>query len=298
MRYAAFWVYNLVVCAYVLNAVRSKVVERTQIAFGINVALIVCAVGVIAGLGESARAKGFFNNPNQLSYYALVALSMSLYMSQFRLKGGVLYLLALGAGVISVLSGASISAIVGFSFLALGVLLRNVTSVKGVISVAIGMAVVVLLVVLGNVVSGGAIESIVEKRIARLDDKVENVYEDRKLHRLVNHPEQLFAGAGEAHHLERFGDRTEIHNAYANVLFNYGVIGFVAFLSIFGVLALRSSKFEVLAVMGPMVYNFTHMGLRSTMFWLLVSFVFYDTLLRRKTTRNYNIRSVAGGQGA
>ena len=73
----------------------------------------------------------------------------------------------------------------------------------------------------------------------------------------------------------RFGRNLtmEIHSTPATALFSYGVIGLTSFLAML-VLAGRRGEFGYwMIIAAPLAYSMTHMGLRFTLFWLLIALI-------------------------
>jgi hypothetical protein len=97
--------------------------------------------------------------------------------------------------------------------------------------------------------------------------------------RIFNNPIYLLYGAGEGG-VDRFDtfNNKELHSGFGTVLFCYGIFGFVLFI-IFLYKIMQPSLFKNLLLLLPVfAYNLTHHGLRNTLFWILLAFVYIVSL--------------------
>jgi hypothetical protein len=277
-----FFVFNLLLMFAVINFFAILDDPRAFFTRGIEAALLVSSLGILISLSvpgllmasESARVTGFFNNPNQLAYYSLCMMGALLVLHNGRLPLRLVTLFAFGSGVIGVFTAASLGAMAGFVFLLIGLLLANWQNARWFIRAMGAIFVVVVIVVGFDVHQEGAISDRVETRLDRVERKIDDLETERAYHRVLDHPEYWVFGAGEGS-TERFpGYGTgEIHSSLGNLLFAYGVVGLGLFLLLLWK-ALRHAPLYVWSVLAaPMVYSLTHMGLRTSAFWLLLVLV-------------------------
>lgn len=109
------------------------------------------------------------------------------------------------------------------------------------------------------------------------EGKFDSIGEERNYDRILAFPEYTLVGAGEGH-LDRFYpyDKNEIHSSLGNLLFAYGVPGIALFMALL-YSVLRSSPPPIwFVVSGPIVYSLTHMGLRTTLFWIFLAIVWSE----------------------
>lgn len=273
---AAFWLFNLsvgVVIVYILS--EGERVER-WLAKVLSLALIVSGLGVILDLGAGVRVTGFFNNPNQLAYYSICAMGALLVLYRFSVPVRLLPLGALASGVLGVLGAASLAAMGGMMFLVFGYALANLGSLREGVRFA-ALAVLALgAVVVFDVSSGGGISENLDARMDRVGAKAGDWFEERKYDRVMAFPEYWALGAGEAHR-ERFYpyDGHEVHSSFGNLLLSYGMSGLVLFLILLWTAVRRAPLAVWMVLTAPLVYSLTHMGLRTTMFWVLLAVIWW-----------------------
>ena len=223
----------------------------------------------------AARQTGFFNNPNQLGYFGLLATCGLLVCARIKALGSVASSIGVTFGVVVTLMSFSLTAIgaLGFVFIAyMAFFLKSRQSVM-VTTLLIALPVVGL----GLYGMPDRAEYFVDRsqaRIAVIDEKTDNAAQQRGYHRLVEYPEYVLFGAAERG-FWRFGQghTSEIHSTPATALFSYGVIGLTSFLAML-VLAGRRGEFGYwMLIAAPLAYSMTHMGLRFTLFWLLIALI-------------------------
>lgn len=215
---------------------------------------------------RSVRSTIFFNNPNQLGYYALLsACTIALCQRTLRYSVWKSSLGIAGCMYLALLS-ASKAAVVGAVLL---FALTIITNPRIILLMALATA--------GMLSLGGPIERALETTAQRLqtDRRPQwSFFEERGYDRIQNHPEYVLFGAGEGA-TTRFAETTiigthEIHSSAGTLLFAYGIVGAVMFLAflwrtIRGA-ALRSS----LMLLPAIAYTVAHQGLRFNSLWVLV----------------------------
>jgi hypothetical protein len=229
------------------------------------------AVGyqVIASFVFSAdkyRTALFFNNPNQLGYWALLA-ACTISLTQARLK---LSLLVSGAAItgcayLAILS-ASRAALAGIAILLILLVFSNPKLI------VTGILAAVALTSLGGPLSD-ALDNTAKR--ANLDDQRQSggFVEERGYDRLWEHKEHLLLGAGEGD-LTRFDTAKrahEIHSSAATVLFSYGIVGAALFLLFVWRVVVGAPMRATLVLVPTLAYTVAHQGLRFTMLWILLA---------------------------
>lgn len=210
----------------------------------------------------SSRGSLFFNNPNQLGYYALLVaclivmlhwrLRLRLFMSSFALTC---------CGYLAALS-ASRAAMAGIAILLALLVFSNPRVIIAVSVVAIALMFV-----------GGPITSVVDSSQDRVRNRRSQVgfLAERGYDRIWEHNQYLILGAGEGG-LSRFSEfQMEIHSSLGTVIFSYGVVGVVLFF-VFMWRLIRGAPLRFAVVLiPPLAYTVAHQGLRFTMFWVLLA---------------------------
>jgi len=240
---------------------------------------------ILFTLNVSVRAEGTFNNPNQLGYwalattmiYALCKLDKPLTVSDF-----LLLFLCCAAAAFSLSKAAMVSIAV-----ALIIFLYQKISVKNFLRIFIILP-----------LAGGAIYTIWEyiladagtKLVDQSVNRINKIGQDsddnaagRNYDRIWRFPEYLAIGAGEGGY-SRFttGIRNnEIHSAFGMIIFSYGLVGSMFFLTLMHRILYRARTSALIYLVPWMLYSLTHQSLRSPLFWTFLAMIAADTALRR-----------------
>jgi hypothetical protein len=212
------------------------------------------------------RGTLFFNSPNQLGYYCLLAAVLfamtqqPLGLSRVRAALGVT-----GCAYLAVLS-ASRASLAGILVLLLVLVFSNPRAVL------IGSLLAIALTMVGGPLS----DALETSQRRTLVDRAPDVgfAEERGYERIWQYPEYLLLGAGEGDYA-RFAKEgqspREIHSSLGTVVFGYGVIGVYLFM-LFAVRMVRGGTLRTSIMMIPAVtYTIAHQGLRFTSFWVVVA---------------------------
>lgn len=265
LMYPAFYVFNaMALCAVAVHLQRSRetFLRLTFWGMGASVALQVLLIPV-APARDVLRATLFFNNPNQLGYYAVVAACI-LALPRVQTRAQRIMQVA-GLGCCVLLAGFSLSK-ASLGALACLFALMLVRRRGFGTMVAIGLASVL---VISN--ADELSDRIYSRVMTRETDESLSA---RGYDRILAHPEYLIFGAGEGR-TERFSTdfKGEIHSTFATLLFSYGAVGFGLTAWFFWGFARRRPLAVVSAFLPLAVYGVTHNGLRSTLAWEFVGVV-------------------------
>jgi hypothetical protein len=263
--YPMYYIYNLAIflVASVLHRdYGDRFLRATISALSASLVLQVAASFVVSG--ENYRGSVFFNNPNQLGYYALLVACI-VALSQPRLKLSVLRVsaLLLGCAYLALVS-ASRAAVGGILILLAVLTITNRKVLAGVLVAAVAALLI-----------GAPVSKVMEGTEKRMEQrKDEDVLETRGYDRLWNYKEYVLVGAGEGD-FERFTDNPEkskeIHSSAATVLFCYGIVGSVLFL-LFVAQVMRAVPWRSLLILVPILsYTVTHQGLRFSILWVVLA---------------------------
>lgn len=209
-----------------------------------------------------ARGALFFNNPNQLGYYALlVACLIVLLHWRLRLRLVVSSFALTCCGYLAAVS-ASRAAIAGIAILFALLVFSNPRVILGVSAAAIALMFV-----------GGPVSTAIDASQDRVRNRKSHVgfFAERGYDRIWEHKQYLVFGAGEGG-LSRFSTiQMEIHSSLGTVVFSYGLVGTLFFLAFMWRL-IRGAPLRYIAVLiPPLAYTAAHQGLRFTMFWVLLA---------------------------
>ncbi len=274
-----FYVFNgsaFLTCVSLHSRYGSSFVRTTFFGMLSSTLIQVFFVPFVSSTEFGARQHLFFNNPNQLGYYALLAASLLLLLTadqRRRVIGTVL-------GVV----GAILLAAISLSKAAIVAIV-----VALVLAVVHNKTVAALLLVMAAwtyaFVDSGEFFALVQSRIAtpQHDDGLAT----RGYDRIINHPQYLFLGAGEGG-WERFNSAVEgeLHSSLGTLVFSYGIVGFTLF-ALFLVRASGSRKRMFLAYIAPLsLYGLTHNGLRFTLMWEFLGVLTCIAQLPRREIRS------------
>jgi hypothetical protein len=211
------------------------------------------------------RGQLFFNNPNQLGYYSLLAACL---LALLQRRIGMQLLTAsiglTGCGYLALLSGSR-AALIGIALLTLFLVLSNIRLV-----LITGVATIGLLSMGGPI--SDAIDNTQARALEDRDPETSFVVE-RGYDRLWDFPEYAILGAGEGD-IGRFTDNPkrshEIHSSAVTVLFSYGIPGAVLILVFIARVIRGAPRRAALMLLPILTYTIAHQGLRFTMLWVLI----------------------------
>lgn len=213
---------------------------------------------------ESGRLELFFVNPNQLAYHVLLCASIVVMLApRYNVPRFVLYGL-LACAVYIELRTYSRAGILGIALLAAIQFAHRPTLVTLVALPVLVLALYLDLRALDTDLWEHRVETVQQ---ATTEDYVT----DRGIDRLYEHPEYLFAGAGEGYHLRFHHNKLEIHSSAANLMFSYGVVGTILFLIFLRLLSVAAGARLTLLMIPALSYSLFHQGMRARPFWILLA---------------------------
>jgi len=244
-----------------------------------------------SGLDFSTRQMLFFNNPNQLGYYAVASLNIYFILgfNEVRKRDNIEIIKNLLVYLISflLLVFSSSKASLASYFLIL-LFIFYVEFIKSITVSKIIFGSFVFLIILALIsLNMDTIDTIVENtelfnRTVNAGQESDDSLAGRGYDRITIYYQYLFWGAGEGY-FDRFilsHHHGELHSTLANILFSYGVIGFLIFLLFFINFDFYISK--VLFLMSPtLLYGLTHNGIRSPLFWIALALSLIYSIKRK-----------------
>ncbi|SER60145.1 O-antigen ligase [Salisediminibacterium halotolerans] len=297
---ASYYVYNsVIVLTFIIakSLFGAKLYPLIMNAAAASLILQALLLVPMYGTGDGARETLFFNNPNQLGYYALVSLAIVLLINETgRRKKGAFFFLALISGSIVIMASLSKAAIFAavLLFFGYGVLQLNKLARKNslkMLALFSSFAIFLGIFMLTDTLDGYAFFDDLSLRLESTGGTEDDNLSGRGYDRIFNHPEYALIGAGEGDITGRItSDYTgELHSTIGTVLFSYGVIGFVLFsgLLLKGVVA--AAPAHLFALLPVLFYGLTHNGLRSGLFWILLTLLIVlkdDAVIERRKKRD------------
>ncbi|MFD2872519.1 hypothetical protein ACFS5N_08580 [Mucilaginibacter ximonensis] len=270
-----FYVFDsFVFCAlvYVLNKNFEKV--ASHLALAIIISLSIQAILALAHIG-TGRGSLYFNNPNQLGYYALTSLTVFACLPSVYRSNKLMTMAVLILSSYLILYSGSRAALLGV------ILLGSIIFVKEGFKVdASSIAFIILVIGAGwyffnrNDFVDAQIKSIQDRQESKSSQGVSE-FEVRGYDRFYLAPEYVLYGAGEGKY-DRFHSyhSLEMHSGPGTILFSYGVLGFYLFFSFVAIVIKRDLFNNSLLIAPVILYNFTHQGFRESLFWILLACIF------------------------
>jgi hypothetical protein len=273
LRYPAFYLQCLISVIVIKYFLDTETKALHIIYYGTVASLVLqILIYVSQGATEGGRQTLLFYNPNQLGFYALLALSILVYL-QSKLRLSILIFLgAAFCGLLLVILSLSKAAIV--SALVLMVMFSwhyGPNSQSGRL-VKYGLLAVITV---GGVYLYAQMSSEVDvlsmalDRVSRIGQSQDDSFQGRGYIRLWLYPGYMFFGAGEGL-FGRFEYPREVHSLFGTVIFSYGLIGFTLLTAILVSTFSRAPK-DFIIFFGPiLLYSLTHHPLRQLMMWVFL----------------------------
>ena len=282
-----FYVFNLIafcICSIVATSVGLDKL-KCAIAKGCCLSALITAAGIIVGRGLRARNTGFFNNPNQLGYYALIIFTaLLLWPTAFSTFEKVTVALV---SVYATLSSGSKAAIIGLAIMVLfyvAIGREKITAKKLAIQIALLLTFVAFVYYFlygeSHVITSNATLSYVRQRILNMARENDSSFGlGRGYNRVYEMGNNVFWGMGEgAYNRFQTLKGLEVHSTYASILVSYGIIGALLFLvCLKNVIIIPGNvKRNLCCLSGIALYSLTHNGIRNTLLWILLAVTFLE----------------------
>lgn len=267
--YPVYYIYNALIflTAIVMYRRYGELFLRVTV-FVVTATVFLQVLSSLVFRSSALRGMVFFNNPNQLGYFSLLAATLiALTHRRLQLRMVVSALALMCCAYLALIS-ASRAAAGGIACLVVVLVFSN----PRVIVVA-GIAAVV-------VVSGvGPIANEIDAsqaRVLNLSAHADRTFlEERGYDRIWRNQKYLLLGAGEGG-LSRFNDTAfvknmEIHSSVGTVVFSYGIVGSILFLVFMWRIMRRARLRFAFTLVPPLLYTFAHQGLRFTLLWVVLA---------------------------
>lgn len=277
IKFASFYAFNFLVFisfAYVYEQHGPLAARWFRLSI---IAALLMQFSILAGGGDTFRALGSFNNPNQLGYWSLLLLAtygVIIHDRKLSLIDLGVVALALWICMQSLSRAAIAPAVVIFLIFLLlhparkyvrAILACGIVSVLFILSFQGGIT---------NYISKVQTFDGIERRYSKTDKRQRSELEVRGYDRIWRFPEYNLVGAGEGAEWRFYEDGGfEVHSSFGVMLFCYGIVGLLLFLFVM-YQSLRSTPFLVMAYFAPVLtYGLTHQGLRFSYFWILLGII-------------------------
>jgi hypothetical protein len=243
-----------------------------------------------AGLGgslENVRVMNYFNNPNQLAYFAVIVSVHLTYIGRKLNINFVLHNLALFCMAyvcFRSLSRAGAGAIAAIAFLDYAFFERNRIRWFGIL-----LAFTLIGGLYGeriwNDVFGAYSRRLTVGSVAAEYSGVDELIEGRHYRYLFVEPSRLLVGWGDGQFQKHFGGAVELHATLPAILLCFGVPGITLFLLLIWN-SVRANWKDAIVTLGPLlVYGFTHNGSRNPMLFAIFAVVAAQPFKKRVAER-------------
>lgn len=259
---------------------------------GCFISLLITNFGIFLGLG-GVRKIGFFNNPNQLGYHALIILSMFSYYYKsakpfLKVSIAIMSLWAL-------LASGSKAAFFGAGILIFLHLLfekdrKGKTNNKLLVQIALLILIILLLYILffsnSSLIQSNQILSFVRHRMLSVAEENDSALgTSRGYNRIWELGTNFLWGMGEGDYF-RFATMNglEAHSSYVTQIVSYGLLGMIGYtLLIWKFISYRPCiRNNLIILSGIIAYGVTHNGLRYTLLWILLTIMFSQRWINEK----------------
>jgi len=272
LRNSLFYFFNFLIFAAFLitySKVKEKLIMVMSYSIFITIILQVVLSFFYLEIFSGFRQILFFNNPNQLGYFALLCTIIFFIISQdIEIKDIYQVLFYLSTMYLVVLSLSKV-AILGYVIF-LVYLFKKRFMVLLFISI-------ILIIVYPVIDEEMRLLSNLESRMSSLGLEADDSLAGRGYDRIINHPQYLLFGAGEGSN-KRFESKLpgEMHSGPGTIFFSYGAVGFILFLKVLYDLfkPLHKNWSYILYTLPAFFYSLAHQSFRWPLFWMLMAIVF------------------------
>lgn len=297
-RHDLYYIFNFMAftgCLYIGQLVSTDRIKRA-VGLGSFVAVIITAMGMVLSAGLGTRSTAFFNNPNQLGYFAVIMLTViALCKEQLNwVQKTAIFVISFW----SMISSLSKAAILAY-FIEVVVLIlfyQNNRSAARIVTEIALLAVVGMVIYLlffsdnSNIVNNDTIYQMRERILNLAEENDSSLAYGRGYARVTEMLPHLLWGTGEGAY-DRFIVRhgTEVHSTFVMLLTCYGVIGLTGYIAIFKKCMGDGRQFvqNAIVLMGLFLYSLTHNGIRNTLVWMIMAMVLLFSRDERENLEYY-----------
>ncbi|MEC8557553.1 MAG: hypothetical protein VXZ82_21330 [Planctomycetota bacterium] len=233
---------------------------------------------VLMPVAPSSGVRGtlFFNNPNQLGYFSLIALSMFLYIERFTATSMLIKAaFFVGTCLFASISNSKAALVSSVILIAINLVDSGAVRFKHFVGGLFAIGLVVLIVTKTDF--GQEFYERAINRVSGIGTDSDDNLSGRGYDRIWMHPHYNIVGAGEGGWERFYRDpkrRYEMHSTFGTILFSYGIPGsFLFCLFVYRVFK-GTSPISLCYAVPMFAYGATHMGLRFTLFWVFFALVF------------------------
>jgi hypothetical protein len=272
----AFNFFAVIVCVMIVNECGvEKAIEGAM--HGCLIASLVILLGIILRSSSQFRNTSFFNNPNQLGFFAIIMLTFLCFFAKRVNKYEALIILLISsyALMMSLSKAGFISAVAMGFFFFISQKDRTVKQIifKGGAILLLGAVVYMILYSDASFITNISIVRSLRRRVLNLmNENDSSLMNGRAYGRVLEMGINALWGMGEGA-FGRFSVMKgyEIHSTYMNIIVSYGAIGTALSVLVF-MKPLRNKGYtfrNLCCMSGTILYCISHNGIRNTLIWIL-----------------------------
>lgn len=229
------------------------------------------------------RTTLFFNNPNQLGYYALLSAAILVVYYKNKLTSSFWFYIGIASSLW--LAQLSLSTATMLSILIL-IAYSTFSSIKSFLYFIIFICLGFILFLYYQDIELERFITVFD-RINDIGSSSDDSVDGRGYDRIFNHPYILLIGGGEGafYRWKSVLSESEIHSTFGTILFSYGFLGFSLFLLFLKRIVFSGGMSTLIPFLTIVLYGFTHNGLRFPFFWIFLSICF-ALLFRSLNSKN------------
>ncbi len=285
ITYTLFYLFNILLFYTTYMLYSENLIDVKTIRLSIFFTLLLQFGFLLSsGLNFNTRNMLFFNNPNQLGYFAIAVINIYFILGVNQpqnikrdmidiVQNIMVYSFAFILLLFSSSKASLVSYVIIVMFILYIELIQRFSYWKLFISSLITLVLVAFIFINMQTIIKFSENTELFNRTANVGTESDDSLAGRGYDRIIQYQEYTILGAGEGD-FERFPlshHKGELHSTIANIFFSYGLVGFFIFILIFT----NSKQFyirRILFYMSPiLIYGLSHNGIRSPLFWIALA---------------------------
>lgn len=282
-----YYLFNALVFIFLIRiAYKSPEMYQKILYNGIIVTVLLQGfLALVMPMTEGPRLVGTFNNPNQITYWALISFCL-LVILKYGKKLETLDTILIAVLGFIILSALSKAGIVVYFFFCIALLFSTMLNSAQKMFISLLLLALMLFALLNfdqvaQRLHNVQVFSEALSRVSDIGGQTDDSLSGRGYDRIVEHPEYIFLGAGEGGY-KRFGGITikghELHSGPGTILFSYGLAGTLLFCLFLYAVFKRLPPMMWILLVGLMMYGMTHQNFRNTYFWVFMATAHWITI--------------------
>jgi hypothetical protein len=285
-----FYIYNMLIlicCILIYNKLNDDIYKYFY--YGIFATVIIQVIlFVVMDSIHPTRASNFFNNPNQLGYFALLNLGILFIIERKINYRPIFFLISVLSCFLLILVSVSKAALISsiMMYVVFAIVSKRGGAFKIINISLVGILGSFFALIATNQPFLYNINTTLDSILYRIHDSSTggSYLEGRGYDRIFNHTNYWIFGSGEGHE-SRFTSMlaAELHSTLGNIFFSYGLIGFILFMLIVFYVFYKSKLIYAYPLVCMFFYGLTHNGIRNSALWMMIAILIVSS---EKITKN------------